>query len=53
MPLTNNLFLFRQQANISQNKFTDNYFKVDLPVLFPDLNKNDNEWKETVMECNY
>ena len=70
-PLPNNLFLFRQQANISQDKLAEavdcnrrtigniengrhdpsvqmayrlaNYFKVALPVLFPDLNKKDNQ----------
>lgn len=64
--LPNNLFHFRQQANISQKKLAEavycsrrtigyiekgihdpsvqmayriaNYFKVALPVLFPDLN---------------
>lgn len=65
--LPNNLLLFRQQANISQDKLAEavdccrrtigyiengthdpsvqmayriaNYFKVALPVLFPDLNE--------------
>lgn len=69
--LPNNLFLYRQQANISQNKLADavdcnrrtigniengthypsvqmayrlaNYFKVTLPVLFPDLNEKNEE----------
>lgn len=66
--LPNNLFLFRQQANISQDKLAEavdcsrrtigyiengthdpsvqmayriaNYFKVALPIIFPDLNEN-------------
>ena len=69
--LPNNLFLFRQQANISQDKLAEavdcsrrtigyiekgthdpsvqmayrlaNYFKVALPVLFPDLNEKPDE----------
>ena len=69
--LPNNLLLFRQQANISQDKLAEavdcsrrtigyiergvhdpsvqmayriaNYFKVALPVLFPDLNEKTNE----------
>ena len=67
----NNLLLFRQQANISQDKLAEavdcsrrtigyiekgthdpsvqmayriaNYFKVALPVLFPDLNEKPDE----------
>lgn len=67
----NNLLLFRQQANISQDKLAEavdcsrrtigyiekgvhdpsvqmayriaNYFKVALPVLFPDLNEKTDE----------
>ena len=67
----NNLLLFRQQANISQDKLAEavdcsrrtigyiergvhdpsvqmayriaNYFKVALPVLFPDMNKKPDE----------
>jgi len=69
--MPNNLFLYRQQANISQDKLAEavdcnrrtigniengthdpsvqmayriaNYFKVALPVLFPDLNEKNNE----------
>lgn len=73
----NNLLLFRQQANISQDKLAEavdcsrrtigyiekgvhdpsvqmayriaNYFKVALPVLFPDMNeKNDDDEQEGV-----
>lgn len=68
--MPNNLFLYRQRANISQDKLAEavdcsrrtigniengthdpsvqmayriaNYFKVALPILFPDMNrKND------------
>ena len=67
----NNLLLFRQQANISQDKLAEavdcsrrtigyiekgvhdpsvqmayriaNYFKVSLPVLFPDMNEENKE----------
>ena len=67
----NNLLLFRQQANISQDKLAEaadcsrrtigyiergvhdpsvqmayriaNYFKVSLPVLFPDMNEKNKE----------
>ncbi|MBP3325230.1 MAG: helix-turn-helix transcriptional regulator [Coprococcus sp.] len=66
--MPNNLFLYRQRANISQDKLAEavdcsrrtigniengthdpsvqmayriaNYFKVALPILFPDLNEN-------------
>ena len=71
----NNLLLFRQQANISQDRLAEavdcsrrtigyiergihdpsvqmayriaNYFKVALPVLFPDMNEKNDEQKGT------
>ena len=71
----NNLLLFRQQANISQDKLAEavdcsrrtigyiergvhdpsvqmayriaNYFKVALPVLFPDMNEKTDKQEDT------